>query len=91
MKDFHSNDEFFAALRALIDRLCDERRLAALARLLPAYLAFDGLTDGWNELLNALKATRGLGHEAFTAADWDALNDLIHAADLATNRRQNSN
>jgi ubiquinone/menaquinone biosynthesis C-methylase UbiE len=48
MKDYHSNDEFFAALRALIDRLCDERRLAALARLLPAYLAFDGLTDGWN-------------------------------------------
>jgi hypothetical protein len=39
------------------DRLCDERRLAALARLLPAYLAFDGLADGWNELLNALKAT----------------------------------
>ncbi len=78
MKDFHSNDEFFAALRALIDRLCDERRLAALARLLP-------------ELLNALKATRGLGHEAFTAADWDALNDVIHAANLVTKRRQNSN
>ena len=91
MKDFHSNDEFFAALRALIHRLCDERRLAALTRLLPAYLAFGSLTDGWNELLNALKATRGLGHEAFTAADWDALNDVIHAANLVTKRRQNSN
>jgi hypothetical protein len=86
MKDFQSNDELFAGLRGLIERLCDERRLAPLARLLPAYLAFNGLTDGWNELFNASKATRGLGHQAFTAADWDTLNDLIHAADLATNR-----
>jgi hypothetical protein len=45
MKDFHSNDEFFAALRALIDRLCDERRLAALARLLPLMAS---LMDGMN-------------------------------------------
>jgi hypothetical protein len=91
MNDFQSNDEFFAALRALIHHLCNEHRLAPLARLLPAYLAFNGLADGWNELFNALKATRGLGRQAFSAADWDVLNDLIHAADLATNRHQNSN
>jgi hypothetical protein len=91
MKDFQSNDEFFAALRALIHRLCDEHRLVPLGRILPAYLAFNGLADGWNELFNALKATRGLGHQAFTATDWDTLNDLIRAADLVTNRQQNSN
>jgi hypothetical protein len=90
MKDFQSNEEFFVALRALIHRLCDEHRLVPLGRLLPAYLAFNGLTDRWNELFNALKAIRGLGHQAFNAADWDTLNDLIHAADLATNRQQNS-
>jgi hypothetical protein len=55
MKDFQSNEEFFAALRALIHRLCDEHRLVPLGRLLPAYLAFNGLSDGWNELFNALK------------------------------------
>jgi hypothetical protein len=48
------------------------------------------LMDGMNCSMQ-LKATRGLGHEAFTAADWDALNDLIHAANLVTKRRQNSN
>ncbi len=42
---------------------------------------------GWHELSNALKTVRGLGHEAFSHADWEILNDLIHAVDLATNRR----
>ena len=83
MRDFHSNDEFFAALRALIDGLCDERRLKPLARILPGYLAFNGLTDGWHELINALKAARGLGPDEFNPADWGTLNDLIHTAELA--------
>jgi|HubBroStandDraft_6_1064221.scaffolds.fasta_scaffold3323978_2 hypothetical protein len=87
MNEFHSNEEFFAALLALIERWCDERRFAALARILPVYLAFNGMNDGWHELSNALKTVRGLGHEAFSHADWEILNDLIHAVDLATNRR----
>jgi hypothetical protein len=91
VRDFHSNEEFFGALRILIERWCDGRRLDALAQILPAYLAFNGLTDGWGELSNALKATRGLGYEAFSQTDWDTLNDLIHAADLAVHRRGFSN
>ena len=83
MRDFRSNEEFFTALRMLIDRLCDERRLKPLAKILPCYLAFNGLTDGWHELINALKAARGLGPDALNSADWDTLNDLIHAAELA--------
>jgi len=87
MRDFHSNDEFFAALRTLIDGLCDERRLKPLARILPGYFAFNDLTDGWHELINALKAARGLGPDEFKRADWDTLNDLIHAAELAVSSR----
>jgi len=87
MKNFHSNEEFVAVLRMLIERWCDERRLDALARILPAYLAFNGLTDGWGELSNALKATRALGYEAFNEIDWGTLNDLIHATDLALHHR----
>jgi hypothetical protein len=83
MKDFHSNEEFFTTLRTLIDRLCDERRLKPLAKILPGYLALNGLTDGWHELLGALKAARGLGPDAFSEPDWTTLNDLIHAAELA--------
>ena len=52
MKDFNSNEEFLAVLRTLIEKWCDERRLDALAQILPAYLAFNGLADGWSELSN---------------------------------------
>jgi hypothetical protein len=83
MNVFRSNEEFFTALRTLIDRLCDERRLKPPARILPGYLAFNGLTDGWHELIDALKTARGLGPDAFSPADWDKLNDLIHGAELA--------
>lgn len=84
MKDFHANEDFFAVLHVLIEGWCDERRLDALAQILPAYLAFNGLTDGWADLSNALKATRGLGYQAFSQNDRDTLNDLIHATDLAS-------
>lgn len=87
MKNFHSNEEFGAVLRMLVERWCDERRLNALARILPAYLGFNGLTDGWAELSGALKATRALGYEAFNDIDWVTLNDLIHATDQALHRR----
>ena len=83
MTAFHSNEEFFTALRTLIDRWCDEHRLVPLVRILPGYLAFNGLTDSWHELIEALKATRGLGPDAFSPAEWDTLNDLIHAAEVA--------
>ena len=83
MPTFQSNEEFFAALRQQIERWCDQRRLAALALLLPAYTAFSGLTDSWADLYEALKATRALGHEAFTPTEWELLNDLIRAAERA--------
>ncbi len=88
MRDFRSNEEFFTALRTLIDRWCDERRLNALLRILPGYLGFNGLTDSWHQLIDALKSTRGLGPDAFSPDDWDTLNDLIHAAELAVSPRK---
>ena len=73
-----THDENLKALRHLIEQWCDERRLGALSRLLPGYLSLNGLTDGWVNLYDALKSTRALGHEAFSASDWDLLNGLIH-------------
>jgi hypothetical protein len=84
---FQSNEEVFATLGQLIERWCDERRLPALARLLPGYAAFDGLTDGWGKLYEALKDTRAIGRAAFSAAEWELLNDLIGAAERAVFRR----
>jgi hypothetical protein len=87
MASFPSNDEFFAALRQQIERWCDERKLGALAQLLPAYTASNGLTDSWADLCEALKATRALGRERFTDTEWQLLNDLVSAAERAVLRR----
>ena len=82
-----SNDEYFAALRQMIGRWCDERKLDALSRLLPGYLSLNGLTDGWANLYDALKLTRSLGHDAFSPSDWDLLNDFIREAERIVYRR----
>jgi len=57
MADSHPLD----LLRPLIDGWCERRELRPLAVLLPAYLAFNGLTDGWHSLWNAVNNLRGLG------------------------------
>jgi hypothetical protein len=56
MTQFGSNEEFFDAVKHLIYRWCDERRLRPLALLLPKYVAFNGMTDGWVELHRLLGA-----------------------------------
>jgi hypothetical protein len=83
MTDFNSSEEFHRALRGLIDKWCDERRLKGLARLLPGYLGFNGLTDGWHELRAALVAARAADPDA----DRAQLGDLIRFADNALTRR----
>jgi hypothetical protein len=78
---FLSGEQYMTALRAMIERLCDERNLVALSRLLPGYLSLNGLTDGWINLYEALKSTRGLGRESFNDADWELLGELIRGAE----------
>jgi len=87
MTSFQSKEEFFAALRQQIERWCDQRRLRELAVLLPGYTSFFGLTDDWARLYEALKATRAIGREKFSAAEWELLNVLVSAAERAVYRR----
>lgn len=81
------DDNNLIHLRQMIERWCDERKFGALALLLPGYLSLNGLTDGWANLYEALKATRALGHEVFNVSDWDLLNDLIRSAEQIVYRR----
>lgn len=62
-------------LRELIDRWCERRALQPLARLLPAYLAFSGLTDSWVGLYRALNDVRGLGPDVLPAADLASISE----------------
>ena len=52
----------FDVLDRLIDEWCKRREVGALATLLPAYVAFNGLTDGWVDLYQALRSTRSYAH-----------------------------
>ena len=83
MAKFASNDEFLASLRELIEKWCDRRCLSALQGILGAYLAFNGLTDGWGELRVALQNVRALARTELTEDESARVDDLIRAADDA--------
>ena len=91
MTEFRSNQEFMGAVKALIDQWCSERRIVLLAIILPKYLAFNGLTDGWAELRSALHSLRGQGPDSFTPSEWLVIADLIRGADKALRDRSFSN
>lgn len=47
-----------SGVASLIDAWCERRELGALARLLPAWIGNNGLTDGWGEVWEALRTVR---------------------------------
>ena len=80
LDELSSVEAYVETLRSLIERWCDERRLRALSRILPGYLAI-GEMAGWPDLYESLKATRELGKDAYSPGDWDILNKLIRGAE----------
>jgi hypothetical protein len=76
---YTSNDEFFTALKDLIDGLCDKRSLAPLSRVLGPYLSFNGLTDGWAELARSLISVRAEDRDTLSAEEIAVVNDLIRS------------
>ena len=72
-------------IRVLVDRWCDRRDLAALAGLLPAWLANDGLTDGWADLAAALRTMSGSPN--LPQAERDELKRLFVVVDYAVRNR----
>ena len=80
------NAEFFVSMKSLIDGWCDRRALAPLARLLPAYLAFNGLRDSWGDLLDALEGVRASCRDGLPESDLVMVGNLIRAAEKAIHR-----
>jgi hypothetical protein len=89
MATMDSNEEFFGVLGSLIEKWCDRRCLNALCRILGAYLAFNGLVDGWGELHIALQDVQAFARTELTADEVKDVDDLIRTADRAlhTSRR----
>jgi len=84
---FQSNQDFMAVLGSLIDQWCKHRRLRQLAAVLPSFVGFNGLTDGWAELSSGLKCAVGLGTEGLPDEEWQTLQRLSRDADNALSSR----
>jgi len=80
------NSEFLATMKSLIDDWCARRALAPLARLLPPYLSFNGLTDSWGDLLDALEGVRASCREGLPERELAIVGDLIREAERAIYR-----
>jgi hypothetical protein len=91
MMVFSNNAEFFAALRSLIDSCCERRALKPLSRLLGPYLAFNGLTDSWGDILIALKAVCAHCREDISETELETMEALIRAAEEVVRRGLNPN
>lgn len=84
---FQSNQDFMAALRSLVDEWCEKRRYHHLAAVLPSFVGFNGLTDGWAELSAGLKSAVGMGAEGLPEGEWQALQSLSRDAETALSSR----
>ena len=69
---------------SLVDAWCDRRELDLLARLLPAWVSNNGLTDGWADVLDALKSLRG--RPALLGAEADVIERSIVDVERAVYR-----
>ena len=48
--------------------------------MLPAFVAFNGLTDAWGDLLKALRNLRAFAHDELTGAELETVDLLIGEA-----------
>ena len=74
------SDEPFRALHNLIRAWCDRRCLEALNLILPAYLAFNGLTAAWRRLYDALNNLRASARYELTDEEAEEVDNLIGLA-----------
>ena len=69
-------EEIPKILESLADRFCQRRAYGCLLRFLPAYFSPNGLTDGWEDCLSALKETRALCRNQLLEDEMEDINKL---------------
>ena len=78
-------DIFWRDMRVLVEAWCDRRCLYPLSIVLPAYVSFNGLTDGWGELLSALKRI-DLSNASLTVDECETIQRQIRLCNAAVRR-----
>jgi len=74
------SEEPFAVLHKLVREWCDRQCLEALGQVLPAYLAFNGLTETWSRLYDALRNVQSLARYELTDEELEKVGNLILVA-----------
>lgn len=67
----------FITLDELIDGWCERRALNALRLVLPGYHSVNGLTDGWQQLYDALRDVRAMCKDELENKEREKLNQTI--------------
>jgi hypothetical protein len=78
-----NNEQLFSKIQKLVEAWCDRRCLIALRQILPGYPLTSPLTDGWGELLIALKNVSAFARHELKADEQELLEDCIRAVDSA--------
>ena len=74
------SEEPFAVLHKLVREWCDRQCLEALSQVLPAYLVFNGQTDAWSRLYEALRTVQSLARYELTDEELEKVSNLISLA-----------
>ena len=87
MRNITSNEEFFAALRALIDRLEKQGNIVAAQELRSGFACLNGLTDGWALLMESIERTIAANRGKIGKADMLELRDMLKGVKKVVYRR----
>jgi hypothetical protein len=81
-----NEQELFQALQKLVETWCDRRALQALRCILRGYPLANRLTDGWAELMTALKDVRAFAREEITEEEAALIDECIRVIERAVYR-----
>lgn len=87
MREFKSNDEFFAAFRDLADRIGEQGNVAAMQELRAGFSCLNGLTDGWALLMESMERTLAANRGKIAHAEWLELREMLKAVTKVVYRR----
>lgn len=78
--------ELFQTLQKLVEGWCDRRALQALRCILRGYPLSSRLTDGWAELMTALKDVRAFAREEITPEELQSVDECVRVIERAVYR-----
>jgi hypothetical protein len=87
MKEFKSNEEFFAAMRDLIDRIEKQGNAAATQELRSGFSCINGLTDGWALLMESIDKTIKANRNNIAHQEMSELHDMLKVVTKVVYRR----